>query len=318
MSNYTKSTNFASKDALASGNPSKIVKGTEIDTEFNNIATAVATKADSSGATLSGATLNTSTLNSPTLVTPALGTPASGTLTNCTGLPVSTGVSGLGTGVATALAINTGSAGAVVLFNGAMGTPSSLVLTNATGLPLTTGVTGVLPVANGGSGLSSIGAANTVPISDGSTAAYGKLGGNSLKKLSEFPALSVSAANTYTLSLGITATNLNLITGSTSYVDARTIVMDKYTGSVRFKAVLDAQQNFTMYGRVLKNGVQVNEWSTSTNLAVSEDITFSAGDTIKWQIKDPTGQLQAAIGSFAETASDAYTTNLPIIKASEV
>lgn len=46
MSNYTKSTNFASKDSLASGNPLKIVKGTEIDTEFNNIATAVATKAD--------------------------------------------------------------------------------------------------------------------------------------------------------------------------------------------------------------------------------------------------------------------------------
>lgn len=42
--------------------------------------------------------------NSPTLVTPALGTPASGTLTNCTGLPVSTGVSGLGSGVATFLA----------------------------------------------------------------------------------------------------------------------------------------------------------------------------------------------------------------------
>jgi len=43
VSNYTKSTNFATKDALASGNPLKIVKGTEIDTEFNNIATAVAT-----------------------------------------------------------------------------------------------------------------------------------------------------------------------------------------------------------------------------------------------------------------------------------
>lgn len=41
---------------------------------------------------------------SPTLVTPALGTPASGTLTNCTGVPISTGVSGLGTGVATFLA----------------------------------------------------------------------------------------------------------------------------------------------------------------------------------------------------------------------
>lgn len=41
---------------------------------------------------------------SPALVTPALGTPSSGTLTNATGLPISTGVSGLGTGVATALA----------------------------------------------------------------------------------------------------------------------------------------------------------------------------------------------------------------------
>ena len=41
---------------------------------------------------------------SPTLVTPALGTPSSATLTNATGLPVSTGISGLGTGVATALA----------------------------------------------------------------------------------------------------------------------------------------------------------------------------------------------------------------------
>jgi hypothetical protein len=71
--------------------------------------------------------------NSPTLVTPALGTPASATLTNATGLPISTGVSGLGTGVATALAVNVGSAGAPVLFNGALGTPSSGTVTNLTG-----------------------------------------------------------------------------------------------------------------------------------------------------------------------------------------
>ena len=54
--------------------------------------------------------------NTPTLVTPILGTPTSGTLTTCTGLPISTGVSGLGTGVATALGVNVGTTGSAQLF----------------------------------------------------------------------------------------------------------------------------------------------------------------------------------------------------------
>ena len=236
MSNYTKTTNFASKDNLSPGNPLKIVKGTEIDTEFNNIQTAVGTKTDNASANITGGTivgitdlavadggtgastataaLNnllptqtgnankylqtdgtnatwdavslstadiTGTLpvanggtgvtsstgtgsvvlsNSPTLVTPALGTPASGTATNLTGLPISTGVSGLGTGVATflgtpssanlasAVTDETGS-GALVFANSptlvtpTLGTPASATLTNATGLPISTGVSGL-------------------------------------------------------------------------------------------------------------------------------------------------------------------------------
>lgn len=67
MSNYVKATDFAVKDGLSTGNPLKVVKGTEIDTEFNNIATAISTKADLASPTFTG--------------TPAAPTASSGTNT---------------------------------------------------------------------------------------------------------------------------------------------------------------------------------------------------------------------------------------------
>jgi hypothetical protein len=67
MSNYTKATNFATKDTLPTGNAGKIVKGTEIDDEFNAIASAISSKADTASPTFTG--------------TPAAPTAASGTNT---------------------------------------------------------------------------------------------------------------------------------------------------------------------------------------------------------------------------------------------
>jgi hypothetical protein len=80
MSNYTKATNFATKDTLPTGDANKIVKGTEIDNEFNSISGAISSKADIASPALTGtptgptatAGSNTTQLATTAFVTAAL------------------------------------------------------------------------------------------------------------------------------------------------------------------------------------------------------------------------------------------------------
>lgn len=80
MSDYTKTVDFAAKDALATLDPAKEIKGTEIDTEFNAIATAIATKAEAVAATQTNITIDgTWTFSSGAIISGSNGTIHGGT-----------------------------------------------------------------------------------------------------------------------------------------------------------------------------------------------------------------------------------------------
>jgi hypothetical protein len=67
MSNYTKTTNFAAKDSLNSGDANKVIKGAEIGAEFDNIVTSIATKADLASPAITGTATVTNVVLSGTM-----------------------------------------------------------------------------------------------------------------------------------------------------------------------------------------------------------------------------------------------------------
>jgi hypothetical protein len=118
MSNYTKATNFATKDTLPTGNAGKIVKGTEIDDEFNAIASAISSKANSESPSLTGSpTVPTATSGSNTtqaantaFVTAAISTATSSLGTMSTQAASAVAITG---GTISGVAITTGSINAL-------------------------------------------------------------------------------------------------------------------------------------------------------------------------------------------------------------
>ena len=181
MSNYVKATNFASKDSLPTGDANKIVKGTEIDNEFNAISGAISSKADIASPTFTGTPAaptastgtnttqvattafviaertNTSTLTNKTLTSPTI---SGGTITGITDLAVADG----GTGVSTLAANN------VLLGNGTSAlqtvAPSTAgnILTSD-GTTWTSAALGGVTSAVAGNGIAVSGATGAVTLS---------------------------------------------------------------------------------------------------------------------------------------------------------
>ena len=204
---------------------------------------------------------------SPTLVTPILGTPTSVTLTNATGLPIATGVSGLGTGVATALAVNVGSGGAFVVNGGALGTPASGTLTNVSGLPISTGVSGL------GAGVATF---LGTPTSANLAAVVTDETGSGALVFATSPTLVTPALGTPTSGILTNATGLPLTTGVTGTLP----IGNGGTGQTTASAAFNALSPVTTTGDlIIGNGT-----NSATRLAIGANgyVLTSNGTTATW------------------------------------
>lgn len=265
---------------------------------------------------------NANLFTNTALTTPTLGVPASGTLTNCTGLPISTGVSGLGANVGTFLATpssanlasavtdETGS-GALVfgtaptltspsLVTPDLGTPASGTLTNCTGLPISTGVSGLgsgvatflatPSSANLASAVTDETGSGALVFADTPTLVTPNLGVATATSINKVAFTAPATSATLTIANGKTLTANNSLT--LSGTDSTTMTFPSTSASI---ARTDAAQTFTgtqTFAAIIQSGLTATSAAAPTiasagTIAPTTQIVFISGTTTISTITPP-------------------------------
>lgn len=141
------------------------------------------------------------------------------------------------------------------------------------------------------------------------------------------PVLTVTASDDFPIGLAASNVAGTTQTSSSSFVLAWTTTIIRVTGTVRFKAahyssVNESGNTATSEMRVLKNGVVINTWTTSSasDVVRSQDIAVVPGDIITWQHRRSSGSVTNLLLFWprSDTASNGYTTAPLIIAASDL
>ena len=241
---------YVNNTAVLTGNQSITLSGDGSGSGTTAITVTLATVNTNTGSWGSATQSPQFTVNGKGLITAAA---------NVTITPAVGSITGLGTGVPTALGVNVGSAGAPVLFNGAGGTPTSMVGTNITGLPISTGLTGA------GTGVLTA-LANPINATDG----FGTIGTSGAKIGLLNAANTVSGAQTFTADVTHSGSAI-ILSGNISASGLYS------TSGIRFKGVAGTFTDTTSSGTVATAYNDVlggNTWAASSATTITNGYTM--------------------------------------------
>jgi hypothetical protein len=240
MSNYTKATNFATKDTLPTGDANKIVKGTEIDNEFNAISGAISSKSDTASPTFTGSPAaptatagsnttqiattafvtaadvaertSTTTLTNKTLTSPTINTPTitGGSITGITDLAVADG----GTGQSSY------TNGQLLIGNSTGNTLTKATLTAGSGVSITNGTGSITVASTVITASSNTATSGYVTFANGTIMQWGQATGISTRQSITFPiafptnVVSITAQAASTGTTGVESWSVNSYTTS--------------------------------------------------------------------------------------------------------